>query len=138
MRNKIIAEALTWEKTPYIPCARSKGRGVDCGLFIAQVMENVGAIPHVDPGFYTAEHALHSSAEVFKGIVEKYAYQIKKEEALPGDIILYKFGLCRSHAALIIDYPQIIHSYIRRGVILASDNEIELQVEKDFYRIRGL
>lgn len=136
-REKIIQEAMTWLGTPYHQCARIKGVGVDCGLFVAQVMENVGVLPHIEPGFYTAEHALHSSLEIFKGLVEKYLYPVKGREPLPGDVILYKFGLCRSHAAIVVDYPKIIHSYIRRGVILDSDRDNkELDIlEKDVYSV---
>jgi cell wall-associated NlpC family hydrolase len=133
-REKIVQEALSWKGTPYHQCARIKGVGADCGLFIAQVYENAGMLPHIEPGFYTAEHALHSSKEIFKGIVEKYLYPVKNP--LPGDIILYKFGLCRSHAALVIDYPKIIHSYIRQGVIIDTDFNSELKnIEKGFYSI---
>jgi cell wall-associated NlpC family hydrolase len=133
-REKIIKEAYSWLGTPYHPCSRIKNIGADCGLFIAQVYENIGLLPHIEPGFYLAEHALHNSKEIFKGIVEKHLYPVKKPQM--GDLILYKFGLCRSHAALVVDYPKIIHSYIRQGVILDTDYNSELRnIEKDFYSL---
>jgi cell wall-associated NlpC family hydrolase len=40
------------------------------------------------------------------------------EVGLPGDIVLYRFGRCISHGAIVLAWPQIIHAYIRLGVVM--------------------
>ncbi len=137
-RQAIITEALTWLGTPYHSHARVKGAGVDCGLFIAEVFEHCGVIPHVDPGYYSPEWMLHHSEELYQQWVEKFFVKRAGRPPLPGDIIIYKFGLCRSHGAIVIDYPKIIHSYIHRGVIIdTAEASYLIDKEQDLYAAKA-
>ena len=60
-REQVLAEALEWLGTPHRNFARSKGAGVDCGLFLAEVYERAGVMPHVEPVPYPADWHLHHS-----------------------------------------------------------------------------
>lgn len=115
-RLAVVQEALTWLGTPYHHAARVRGAGVDCGMFLAEVYEGAGVMPHVEPDAYPHDWHMHQDAERYLGLVQQHARQV--ETPLPGDIVLYRFGKCISHGAIVTAWPQIVHSYIRQGVVL--------------------
>jgi len=120
-RQKIVLEAKTWIGTPYKHYSSSKGGGADCGLFIMKTYENAGLIKFKQPPFYPLDWAYHNPVgEMFEDIVKGYCNEVTKEEAGLGDIILYKFGKCLSHAAIIIEDNKIIHSEINIGVKVSN------------------
>lgn len=108
-REMVVAEAKTWLGTPYISNGAVKGAGIDCGMLLVRVFIDAGLIPDFDPRPYPAQWALNQSAERYLAIVESYAREI---EGLPkpGDIALFKFGKCWAHGAIVINWPEIIHS----------------------------
>ena len=136
-REDVVKEAITWLGTPYHPAGRVKGAGVDCGMLLAEVFETCGLVEHVDPGYYSPEFSLHHSDEIYQQWIEKYAKRVEREP-LPGDIILYQFGKCRSHAVIVIDWPQVIHSYIRLGVVWGNATKEPLvSRQQEVYSVWG-
>lgn len=126
MRERVIKEAKTWLGTPYHHQAAIKGAGVDCAQILVEVYAAVGVVDKIDVGDYPHDWHLHRSEEKYLWWVEKYCSRI--EEPSMGDIALFTFGRCVSHAAIIISWPdELIHSYIRQGVVLASANDAELR-----------
>jgi cell wall-associated NlpC family hydrolase len=117
-RAAVVKEAESWLLTPYHHQGRIKGSGVDCAMLLAEVYENTGHIPHVDPRPYPPDWHLNRSEERYIGWVDKYAREVKIP--MPGDIALFKFGRCVSHGAIIVQWPIIIHSYLHEGVLLAD------------------
>lgn len=118
-RNAVLAEAMTWLRTPYHKNQGLKGVGVDCVWFLIGVYHNVGLTPEIDPGHYNADHALHSSEELYVDWVQRYAQRVDKPRA--GDVVLYKVGRSFSHSAIVISWPQIAHaSMLDRGVCLTD------------------
>jgi len=130
-REAVVTEAKTWLHTPYHNSARIKGVGVDCGQILLGVFENCGLIEHAETGNYPQDWAMHHDEPLYFDWVKKYTKQVDREP-LPGDILLYHFGRAPSHAAIVIDYPMVIHSYVQVGVVYAD-------AEKDTYltRTRG-
>lgn len=120
-QQKIIQEAVTWLKTPYHSGARLKGVGVDCGQFLIGVFENAGYLEpgECDPGYYPHEIHLHREEEKYLEWILKYCDPVEGDPQ-PGDIAMFRFGKSSSHAAIVIDWPMVIHSYIRRGVIITD------------------
>jgi cell wall-associated NlpC family hydrolase len=137
-RQAVVIETSTWLQTPYHSGARIKGVGVDCGQLLIGVFENAGVIPagSCDPGQYSPEWHLHRSEEMYLGWVEKYCKPV--DVAQPGDIAVFQFGRCVSHAGIVIDWPRIIHAYIGRGVIISDINEALLLDKAGQSRLRGL
>jgi len=125
-RRQIIDEAISWLRTPYHSEGRVKGGGVDCGMFILEVFERCGLIEHVEVPHYPCDWHLHRSEQKYLGWVQQYCQEVTKREPLPGDIILYQYGRCISHGAIVVNYPKIIHSYIGLGVIYADNEQGEL------------
>lgn len=126
-REAVVAEALSWELTPYHHRARIKGVGVDCAQLPAAIYEAVGLIPHIEPE-YSPQWMLHRDVEQFLGWVRAYAREIDRGIAGPGDLAIWKFGRCYSHSAIIIDLPEVIHAVIRGGGVLRAniDRDSEL------------
>jgi hypothetical protein len=109
---------------------RVKGAGVDCAMFPLEVYREAGLIGNIEVPYYPQDWMLHRSEEIFLGIVERYATEIRTGEgtrhSVPssGDLVLYRFGRCFSHGAIAIEWPTVIHAVNGRGVIL-SDGERE-------------
>lgn len=124
LRAGVVAEAMTWLGTPYHHQGFLKGGGVDCAFFLAQVFEAKGLIPPVDPRPYPSDWAHHRGVERFKGWVEMFATQLPPGALpLPGDVVLYKFGRCFSHGAIVMSWPTIIHAVQRVGKVTVDDSE---------------
>lgn len=115
-RARVIAEAHTWIGTPYHHAGRIKGAGVDCATILCEVYEAAGVIPHVDPTPYPADWHLHRDAERYLGWLEQYGHEVDEPRA--GDVIVWKFGRCFSHGAIMCENGHIIHSYLGQGVRL--------------------
>lgn len=132
-RAAVVAEALTWLKTPYHHHARVKGVGVDCAQLLCAVYEACGLVPHIDPGNYAHDWHLHRGEEVFVGWLQKAgAGEVRApERARPGDVVLFRYGRAYSHGAVVVDdcgAGAVVHAYVGRGVIrLRLDDEEPLQ-----------
>jgi len=127
-REDVVREALRWEGTPYHHRARLRGAGVDCAMLPAAVYEAVGLIPHVEPD-YSPQWMLHRDEEQFLGWVTRFAHEIPREAVGPGDLAIWKYGRCYSHAAIVIDLPEVLHAVIRGGGVLRAnaDRDEELR-----------
>jgi cell wall-associated NlpC family hydrolase len=62
---------------------------------------------------------LHRSEELYLREVEKFCIAIAGPPQ-PGDFVVFRFGRAYSHGAIVLAWPQIIHSYIPRGVLLSD------------------
>lgn len=125
MRKAIVTEAMTWVGTPYHHAARVKGAGVDCAQILIDVYSSVGLIDDFAPEYYPMDWALHRDEERYLSYVLKYANQTYKPKA--GDIAVYKFGRCISHAGILINENEIIHAWMRsRSVTVSGIKEGEL------------
>lgn len=135
-RAAVIAEACTWLGTPYHHQARLKGAGVDCAQILIAVYANTGMIDEFDTGYYPPDWMLHREEERYLGFVLERAHEVPEPQ--PGDIVLYKFGRCFSHAGIVIDWPQIIHSYRGLGVVYGEgDNGVFAGREHKFFSLWG-
>lgn len=117
-RLAAVVEALSWERTPFHDCARLKGIGVDCAHYVYEVYRNVRLVDqnYVVPD-YTEQWLLHSDRELFLEVVDLFCRRVEDRDPLPGDLVMYKFGRCFSHGALVIDWPRIIHARKSAGMV---------------------
>jgi cell wall-associated NlpC family hydrolase len=116
-RERVVAVAMSWLGTPHHHHARVKGAGVDCGQFVAAVFEEAGVVAAFETDEYPHDWHLHRSEERYLGYVNRYAKRIY-DNPQPGDIVLYRYGRCISHGAIVVKWPQIIHSFLGLGVVL--------------------
>ncbi|WP_243729295.1 hypothetical protein [Paludibacterium purpuratum] len=110
---------MTWLRTPYHHAARVKGAGVDCAQILIAVYSEVGLIDDFQPDDYPSDWMLHRSEERYLSHVTQYAHQV--EAPKPGDLIVWKFGHCFSHGAIVVDYPLIIHAYRPEQMVVMGD-----------------
>ena len=131
IRDRIVAEAMTWKDTPYVDHAGLKGCGVDCAFFPLRVCQAVGRMPldFVVPA-YSPQAWLNSPNQVDKNrlkfedttfidIVLRFAHrEITEAEVLPGDFVIYKVAASWAHGGIIIRWPDfVLHPVAGRGVI---------------------
>jgi cell wall-associated NlpC family hydrolase len=136
-RAAVVQEAMGWLRTPYHHQGNVKGAGVDCAFLLIRVYHAVGLIPDIDPRPYPMDWHLHRGEERYLRWVEEYARPV--DEPQPGDIVLYQFGRCVSHGAIVVEWPTILHAYVGEGCVLsdASNTPRLSERQKGFYSIWG-
>lgn len=125
-RSAVIAEALSWDGTPYHDHATIKGVGADCAMMPLMVYK--AALPSFpqdfDPPKYVRQWHLHRGEETFLDCVLSLgAIEVKTPE--PGDFALWKIGRVYSHGGVVLDWPNIIHAVVGIGVIKANACTVE-------------
>jgi cell wall-associated NlpC family hydrolase len=116
-RAAVVTEARSWLRTPYHHAAQVKGAGVDCAMLPAAVYRAAGLIPDFPVDRYPQDWHLNRSIERYLETVTRFATEVP-EPTGPGDFVLYRWGRCFAHGAIIIDWPVIIHAVIHVGVTL--------------------
>jgi cell wall-associated NlpC family hydrolase len=121
-RQRVIAEAETWLRTPYHHMGRIKGSGTDCLMLLAEVYEAAGVIPHVDVPFYPPDWNLHRDAERYLQGLMRYAREIGGPPQ-SGDVAVFKFGRCFAHGAIVVSWPRLMHAWCDAGVVFADGGQ---------------
>lgn len=118
-RAAVDREARTWLGTPYHDCAMVKGAGVDCAFLLKAVYEAVGIEAPIEIEPYSPQWFLHRSEEKYITKVLERAHEIDEARAGVGDIVVYKFGRCFAHGAIIAapGWPQIVHAFKQAGMV---------------------
>lgn len=138
LREQICDEARSWIGTRFHHHAAVKGCGVDCAHLVRAVYMACGV--SIDPiYYYPRDWHLHRSDELFMDFVMRYADRIEERELLPGDVILWKFGLCFSHGGIYVGDDRVVHAVIQaRRVIVSRLSEAEWSSrEHRFFRMRA-
>lgn len=115
MRADVVAIARSWANTPFHHHACIKGVGVDCLHLLVGVYREAGLLDYFAIEDYPRDWHFHRDDERYLEGVRQHAHQV--DAALPGDLALFKFGRCVSHAAIVIDWPRCIHAYVGHGVV---------------------
>lgn len=128
-RARILEAARSWLGTRWHHRQCVKGAGVDCGRYLHAAYLEAGLVPAASFESYPADWMQHRTEERFLGWVEKYADRV--DSALPGDIVVWRYGHCFSHGAIVVDWPIVLHSYRReRGVVWGDATKGELATER--------
>lgn len=117
LRAAIVAEARSWLNTPYHHAAQIKGVGCDCAMFPAAVYHAMGLIGEPEFESYPQDWNLHRSEERYLSMVETMARPVT---GLPeaGDFVLWRWGRCFAHGAIVSQWPGIIHAVRGQGVVI--------------------
>lgn len=118
-RRAVVAEALSWIGTPYHNHGRVKGRdgGADCLTFLVETFQRCGMLEAVTLPNYAPQWHLHQHAESYLAGVLQFCVEMpgpEQREPLPGDIVLWKFGHCFSHGAIVTAWPMVAHALMGR------------------------
>ncbi len=125
-RSAIAEEALSWKDTPYHANGAVKGAGVNCAQFLYCVAKDAGVLPDdaPQPRWFTSQLAMHSKEERLVAYIKQYgAVEIAEADVKAGDIVVYKNGQAHGHAAIVIDWPTIIHVLPIHGCQMGSIDE---------------
>jgi NlpC/P60 family putative phage cell wall peptidase len=117
-RARVVAEAMSWLGTPYHHMARVKGAGVDCAQLLAAVYHAAGLVAEVPLEYYPPDWHLHRDIERYLAAVLRHARET--EAPLPGDVVLYRWGRCLAHGAIVVapGWPRIVHALIDAGGVI--------------------
>lgn len=110
-RELVVAEALSWVGTPYRQMAATKGTGIDCAMLLSEVWIRAGIVEPFDPRPYNPEWYIHRSEELYLRWMETVAVEITTPPR-PGDVVLFHFGRCFSHAGILVNEEQLVHSWV--------------------------
>lgn len=121
-RSAIVAEAKTWLGTRWHHHQCVKGAGVDCANFVMAVYVAVGMAKEGSGSQYArypSDWMLHRSEELMLECAATYGSRV--EAPLPGDVAIWKYGRCFSHAGIVVDWPVIIHAFRPERAVVWGD-----------------
>lgn len=127
-RATVVAEALTWLRTPYHHHGRLKGVGVDCAQLLIAVYSDTGVVPQATqiPNHYPTDWHMHRSEEMFRAWIAHVGAVQRFDIPQPGDIALFQFGRCFSHGGIFLVADEVLHSYFKTGVMTHKLTEYPL------------
>jgi cell wall-associated NlpC family hydrolase len=128
-RAAVVREALSWVGTPFRDCGDVKGPAgaVDCAMLLVRCFVDTGHLAPFDPRPYPPRWHLHRDRERFLEWVEERlgARQLFPGAPLsrglaPGDIVIWQFGRCFSHGAIVINSEEVVHAYAHARMCTVS------------------
>jgi cell wall-associated NlpC family hydrolase len=127
-RALIVAEALTWQRTPWRHHACVKGVGVDCAHFVAGVYWTTGLVERFEIEPYPRDWHIHRDRERFLPVVLRFCDEIAEADAGPADVVLVRIGRVYSHGAILVAWPQVIHAWLPAGCVTLGDLDRDLDL----------
>ena len=123
-RAAVVAEALSWQGTRYLPRGERKivrdtagivtdPGGVDCASLLMCVFQNAGAVSGLVLPDYPQDWHWNRDAERYLTMVVAYATEIEESAAL------YRYGRTFSHGAIVVTpgWPAIVHALSESGFV---------------------
>lgn len=114
-RAQLIAEALSWQGTPYHHQAALKGIGADCIGVVRGSLAALGIAARGIPANYSRgpdPDALQAAVEASDQLGE-----IAPAAAQPGDLLLFRVKRDPRHFALLVAADELLHSDVTAGVV---------------------
>lgn len=123
LRRNVVREARRWIGTPYLHQASVRGQGADClGLVRGIWRHCIGSEPEKMPE-YSSDWGEVSKQESMLESAHRWLIQIAEEEAMAGDMILFRWQNISivKHAGILTsplrNTPRFIHAYEKAGVV---------------------
>lgn len=107
-RARVVAEARSWLGTPYRQLGDTKGASIDCAMLLVRCWVDAGVFKPFDPRPYPPEWHMHKSEERYLAWMEALACEVAVPR--PGDIALYRYGLCFSHGGVMVTPTRLVHA----------------------------
>lgn len=139
MTDRIITQARTWLGTPYHHQARLKGVGCDCLGLVVGVADELG-LKHASgatlSSFDQTDYSRQPDGARLTAMLQSVLYEIPKEDAAPGDLVLFSIEGNPQHVGLLTDYEGlgVIHCYApsRKVVEHRLDKKWQQRIVKVF------
>lgn len=121
-RMAIVEEALTWVGTPFVNCADIKGPAgaVDCAMLLVRCYVDTGRLAPFDPRPYPPNWHIHRNEQRFLGWIQDRLGAHEVLEPKLGDVVIWQFGRCFAHGAILINTAEVVHAYAIAGMTLVS------------------
>ncbi len=100
LRRAIVAEAKSWDGTPYVEQAGIKGKAVDCAMLLVRCWVDCGIFEPFDPRPYPPRWHMHNAEERYLGWLDALATRVDRPQ--PGDIAVYVFGRAFGHGGIVL------------------------------------
>jgi cell wall-associated NlpC family hydrolase len=127
--RRCIMELSTWNGTPYRHMWNKKGRGADCTLFLATVLQEIGVLKNISYDYYPKDWHIHTNTELIRNKIASHlksnsvdgiemVESINKDFFVRGDLISFsttKKNLT-NHVAMWIGNNRMYNSINNRGV----------------------
>lgn len=115
--QELVNEIKSWIGTPWKHGIALKGYGTDCIQFIVVIAKKAEWIPEsYKSPVYNQDWALHNSRSLLLDEVMKFA-SLVTGKPITGDILIFRYGKCGSHAGICIGEDKMVHAYITIGVM---------------------
>lgn len=114
-RKRFVDAALSYCGTPYHHEARIKGVGIDCATMLVMAGHEAGLVDEIKLPQYSPQWMLHRDQELYLQILGEYCREVEPPPR-PGDIAIWKIGRTYSHAAVVVDWPVVVHAVMGRPV----------------------
>ena len=109
LNERIVIEAKTWLGVPYKHMGTRK-TGCDCTGFLLGVARSSGFLTEYKMRKYPKDWNLHGMADdIILRELQKVSNRIRKKEAIPGDVLVFKWGRCESHVGILLENKTFIH-----------------------------
>lgn len=140
-RDELIAEARTWLGTPWVHQACAKGAGVDCLHYIAGVVRAFGR-PEAERFFANPDwqsYGRHPDPVMMFAGCDELMNRIALEEALPGDVLVFRCGRWPMHFGMLSRPNYMLHAWLGAGRVIEQriDEKWAARIVRA-YRIRGV
>lgn len=121
-RGRVFEEAMTWIGTPFRNCADIKGPGggIDCAMLLVRSFVGAGWVAPFDPRPYPPDWFMHRSEEKFLEWIEEKFGGRRIEDHRIGDVMIWHYGRCFSHAGIVINRTEVVHAFAVAGLCLIS------------------
>lgn len=120
--SRIVAEALTWQGTPYRHQGSRKGVGCDClGLVLGVWRAVYGREPEL-PGPYAADWAEAGGKDLLLEAARRHCAEKATDGISCGDLVLFRWRahLPAKHAGIMVAKERFIHAYQGQAVVVSA------------------
>lgn len=115
-REEVCGEARAWIGTPWKHLGRTR-HGIDCVGLVVQVCRVLG-LSDYDLAAYPREP---KGPEFLQHFLKAGGRRLPLDNAMPGDLILFREGRFPCHVAIVVDGrsgPAIVHAHATRRKVL--------------------
>lgn len=133
---------IDWLGTPYAHWQTVKGKGADCGLFIAACLKELGVIDNIEYKYAPRFWHKFTNNEVLLNIIKDFKsknyklLKVNEDKFVKGDILTFSLrSRLTNHIAVYLGNEMIIHSINYRGVCIMPLKSIYKRRITSIYRI---
>jgi hypothetical protein len=119
-RAAVVAEAMTWLRTPYHHNQALKGVAADCVRFLNEPYASLGFTDREPAREYPPDWHFHRSEELLLEAIERRCRGVAGPP-LPADIVVFRLGRCFAHCAIVVEWPVVIHAWKDAGCVSLDD-----------------